>query len=72
MSEVRIADELRIDAPIDVVWRSIEDPACHARWHPFVSAITGGHELHEVRSCSARVGSKQPCCPRSGASSTGP
>jgi uncharacterized protein YndB with AHSA1/START domain len=59
MSETRIADELRIDAPIDVVWRAIEDPAAHARWHPFVSAIAGGHQLHESRSCSIRVGRRQ-------------
>jgi uncharacterized protein YndB with AHSA1/START domain len=59
MSEVRIADDLRVDAPIDVVWRAIEDPAAHARWHPFVSAIAGGHELHEVRSCSVQVGKKE-------------
>ena len=39
MSEVRIVDELRIDASIDALWRAIEDPAAHARWHPFVSAI---------------------------------
>jgi uncharacterized protein YndB with AHSA1/START domain len=59
MSEVRIADELRLDAPIDVVWHAIEDPAAHARWHPFVSAIAGGHELHEIRSCLVRVGKKE-------------
>jgi uncharacterized protein YndB with AHSA1/START domain len=59
MSEVRIADELRLDAPIDVVWHAIEDPAAHARWHPFVTAIAGGHELHEIRSCSVRVGKKE-------------
>jgi uncharacterized protein YndB with AHSA1/START domain len=59
MSEVRIADELGLDAPIDVVWHAIEDPAAHARWHPFVSAIAGGHELHEVRSCSVQVGRKE-------------
>jgi uncharacterized protein YndB with AHSA1/START domain len=58
MSEVRIADELRLDSPIDVVWRTIDDPAAHARWHPFVSAIAGGHELHEIRSCSVQVGKK--------------
>ena len=58
MSDVRIVDELRLDAPIDVVWHTIEDPAAHARWHPFVSAIAGGHELHDVRSCSVRVGAK--------------
>jgi uncharacterized protein YndB with AHSA1/START domain len=59
MSEVHIADELRLDAPIDVVWHAIEDPAAHARWHPFVSAIAGGHELHEVRSCSVQVGKRR-------------
>jgi uncharacterized protein YndB with AHSA1/START domain len=59
MSEVRIADELRIDASVDVVWHAIEDPAAHARWHPFVSAIAGGHELGEIRSCSVRVGRKE-------------
>jgi uncharacterized protein YndB with AHSA1/START domain len=59
MSEVRIADELRIDAPVDVVWNAIEDPAAHARWHPFVTAIAGGHELHEIRSCSVQVGRKE-------------
>ena len=59
MGEVRIADELRIDAPIDVVWRTIEDPTAHARWHPFVSAIAGGHRLHDVRSCSVHVGRKR-------------
>jgi uncharacterized protein YndB with AHSA1/START domain len=39
VSEVHIADELRLDAPIDVVWRAIADPAAHAGWHPFVTAI---------------------------------
>jgi uncharacterized protein YndB with AHSA1/START domain len=58
MSEVRIADQLRVGAPIDVVWRAIEDPAAHARWHPFVSTISGGHALHEVRSCSVKVGKR--------------
>jgi uncharacterized protein YndB with AHSA1/START domain len=56
MSEVRIADEVRLDAPIDVVWHAIEDPAAHARWHPFLIAIAGAHELYEVRSCSVQVG----------------
>lgn len=59
MSEVRIADELRLDAPIDVVWHAIADPAVHADWHPFVTAIEGGHELHELRSCSVQVGRKE-------------
>jgi uncharacterized protein YndB with AHSA1/START domain len=55
---VSIADELRLDAPIDVVWCAIADPAAHADWHPFVSAIVGGHELHELRSCSVQVGNE--------------
>ena len=58
MSEVRIVDEHRLDAPIDVVWHAIEDPAAHARWHPFVTAIAGGHELHEIRECSVQIGKK--------------
>jgi uncharacterized protein YndB with AHSA1/START domain len=56
---VRIVDELRLDAPADVVWRAIEDPSAHAGWHPFVTAIAGGHELHELRSCSVQVGGKE-------------
>jgi uncharacterized protein YndB with AHSA1/START domain len=59
MSEVRIADELLLDAPIDAVWDAIDDPATHARWHPFVSAIDGGHKLHEIRSCLVKVGKKE-------------
>jgi uncharacterized protein YndB with AHSA1/START domain len=59
MSEVRIADELLLDAPIDVVWHAIEDSAAHARWHPFVITIDGGHELHEIRSCQVQVGGKE-------------
>jgi uncharacterized protein YndB with AHSA1/START domain len=58
VNEVRIADDLRLDAPIEAVWHWIENPAAHARWHPFVTAITGGHELHEIRSCSVKVGKK--------------
>jgi uncharacterized protein YndB with AHSA1/START domain len=59
MSEVRISDELELDAPVEVVWHAIADPAAHARWHPFVSAVGGGHELNELRSCSVRVGGKE-------------
>jgi uncharacterized protein YndB with AHSA1/START domain len=56
MSPVSIADELRLDAPIGVVWWAIADPTAHADWHPFVSEIVGGHELHEIRSCSVHIG----------------
>ena len=58
MSEVRITDDLRLDAPVDVVWRAIEDPVAHAHWHPFVTEIAGGHELHDIRSCSVQIGKK--------------
>jgi hypothetical protein len=58
MSETRIIDELRVDAPIDVIWHAIADPAAHARWHPFVTAIDGGHDLREIRSCAVRIGKK--------------
>jgi uncharacterized protein YndB with AHSA1/START domain len=56
MSAVRLADELRLDAPIDVVWHAVEDAAAHARWHPFVSTIAGGHVLRETRLCSVKEG----------------
>jgi uncharacterized protein YndB with AHSA1/START domain len=59
MSEVRIADEVLVDVPIEVVWHAIEDPVAHARWHPFVGAIAGGHDLHEIRACSVQVGKKE-------------
>lgn len=58
MTEVRIADDIRVDASIDVVWHAIEDPEAHARWHPFVTAIGGGHELREIRECSVLIGKK--------------
>jgi hypothetical protein len=59
MSEVRIADEIRVEASIAAVWLAIEDPAAHARWHPFVTDIAGEHGLDDVRTCSVLVGNKQ-------------
>jgi hypothetical protein len=59
MSEVRIADHVRVDAPVAAVWSAIEDRAAHARWHPFVTAIAGRHELDQLRTCSVLVGNKQ-------------
>ena len=59
MSEVRIADEVRVEAPMAAVWMAIEDPAAHARWHPFVTEIVGRHELDQVRTCSVLLGKKQ-------------
>ena len=59
MSEVRISDEVRVEAPLAAVWVAIEDPAVHARWHPLVTEIAGGHELDQVRTCSVLVGKRQ-------------
>jgi carbon monoxide dehydrogenase subunit G len=58
MREIRITDEIRIDAPIDTAWLAIEDPVAHARWHPFVTEITGEHEPDQVRTCAVLVGKK--------------
>jgi len=58
MSEVRIEDNLAIDASAPEVWHALEDPAAHARWHPFVTQITGEHRLGQVRTRSVVVGGK--------------
>lgn len=58
MSEVRIEDRIAIDACASDVWHAIEDPAAHARWHPFVTEIAGEHRLGEVRTCSVLVRGK--------------
>jgi uncharacterized protein YndB with AHSA1/START domain len=59
MSEVRIADEVRVEAPSAAVWQAIEDPVAHARWHPFVTEIVGRHELDQVRTCSVLMGKRR-------------
>jgi uncharacterized protein YndB with AHSA1/START domain len=58
MSDVRIADQIRVEAPVAAVWRAIEDPAAHARWHPFLTGIEGEHALGQIRTCSVLVGTK--------------
>jgi hypothetical protein len=58
MSEVRIADHTWVSAPTDAVWMAIVDPATHARWHPFVTEITGEHGLDQIRTCAVLVGGK--------------
>lgn len=58
MSEVRVEDTLAIDASALEVWHALEDPAAHARWHPFVTEIAGDHRLGQVRTCSVVVGGK--------------
>jgi len=59
MSDVRIADDIRIQAPTPAVWQAITDPADHAVWHPFVTDIVGSHELGKVRTCSVLIGGKR-------------
>jgi uncharacterized protein YndB with AHSA1/START domain len=58
MNDVRIADELRVEAPIAAIWQAIESPTQHAGWHPFVTEISGDHELGHVRTCSVLIGRK--------------
>ncbi len=58
MSEVRIEDTLAIGASAPEVWHALEDPAVHARWHPFVTEIAGEHHLGQVRTCSVVVAGK--------------
>jgi hypothetical protein len=38
-----------IDAPARDVRQAIEDPAGHATWHPFVTAIAGEDQLGASR-----------------------
>lgn len=58
MSEVTIADQVRVEADAARVWDAIADPREHVRWHPFVTEIRGAHRLGEPRSCSVLVGKK--------------
>jgi uncharacterized protein YndB with AHSA1/START domain len=58
MSEVKIEDEIRVNAATFEVWEAIKDPTTHARWHPFVTEISGEHSLGRVRTCSVIVGRK--------------
>jgi uncharacterized protein YndB with AHSA1/START domain len=59
MNEVAITDETTIDAPIDAVWEAIQNPAEHARWHPYLSQIIGQHQLGQTRECTVLVGKKE-------------
>jgi uncharacterized protein YndB with AHSA1/START domain len=58
MAHVRIEDEIVVDAAPPTVWKAIKDPATHAAWHPFVTRISGEHELGAIRRCSVVVGRK--------------
>jgi uncharacterized protein YndB with AHSA1/START domain len=55
---VKIEDEIRIDAPAPEIWELIKDPTAHARWHPFLTEIRGGHGLGQVRTCTVLLGGK--------------
>jgi uncharacterized protein YndB with AHSA1/START domain len=58
MNEVAITDETTINAPIAAVWEAIHSPAEHARWHPYLSQIDGGHQLGQTRECTVLAGKK--------------
>lgn len=58
MTEVTIADQVRVEADGARVWDAIKDPRRHAGWHPFVTEIRGEHRLGEARTCSVLVGKK--------------
>jgi uncharacterized protein YndB with AHSA1/START domain len=53
-----IADEVIVKAPVERVWKAIQDPGEHAEWHPFVTGIEGEHALGATRKCSVLVGKK--------------
>jgi uncharacterized protein YndB with AHSA1/START domain len=55
---VRIEDEIAVNASPAQAWEAIKNPARHAQWHPFVTAIDGEHRLGQLRTCSVIVGKK--------------
>lgn len=59
MREATITDEALIRAPRAAVWEAIQNPAEHARWHPYVSQIDGEHQLGQTRQCAVLVGKKE-------------
>jgi hypothetical protein len=58
MAEIRIEDEVVVNASNPVVWLAIKDPALHAKWHPFVTQIDGEHRLGATRTCNVELGKK--------------
>lgn len=56
MGEVRIVDEIAVAAPAGTVWAGVKDPATHARWHPFVTRISGEHRVGATRACQVDLG----------------
>lgn len=59
MGEVRIVDQIAVAASAGAVWNAIQDPAAHARWHPFVTKITGEHRVGATRGCEVDLGKRK-------------
>ena len=53
-----IIDEVTVGAPLEQVWKAIQDPAEHVAWHPFATRIEGEHAAGAVRSCTVQIGRK--------------
>lgn len=58
MSQNKIEDNVIINAPLNKVWEAIKDPTKHAAWHPFITHISGEHELGSVRQCDIDIRNK--------------
>jgi hypothetical protein len=54
--QIRIEDQRLVDADRGTVWQAIKDTTAHVRWHPYVTAIEGSHELGATRRCTVRLG----------------
>ena len=53
-----IADEVTMHAPLEQVWKAIQDPHEHVSWHPFATRIDGEHAPDAARSCTVKIGRK--------------
>jgi hypothetical protein len=53
-----IADEVTVHAPLEQVWKAIQDPGEHVAWHPFATRIDGEHAPGAVRTCTVQIGRK--------------
>jgi uncharacterized protein YndB with AHSA1/START domain len=53
-----ITDQVMVQAPVDLVWAAIQEPAEHVKWHPFATHIEGAHALGGTRTCSVLIGGK--------------
>jgi uncharacterized protein YndB with AHSA1/START domain len=53
-----ITNQVIVKAPVETVWKAIQDPGEHAAWHPIATRIEGDHALGSTRKCSVLVGKK--------------